>query len=797
MNGLLQDFRHALRRLRKSLGFTAVAVITLALGIGMNTAVFSIVDAAALRLPFQHPEQLVVIENSYSDSDHTPTSFPDFLDWRAQTHSFTQLAASFRSSFNLTGVEEPQRIRGSYISQDYFPLFESQPLLGRSFLPAEHTKGGASVCLISQDFWRRQFSSDLGALSRPVVLDGVAYTVVGIMPATVPDLAGPIPTDLWIPLESQPPYDAHGTNYLQVIGRLKPGVTREKAHSELAVVQEQINKQFPPNKHDVILEPLTEVLLGNVRPILEILLAAVGLVLLIACANVANLLLARGASRVREFAVREALGAERWRIIRQLLAESVLLAGIALLASVFLAWCGTQILLGVWPESQKMPDLALDWRVAIFAALISLLAVVVFGLAPALLTSRTHLHDVMKEGGRNTTDAAGHGRLRTVFVASEMALALVLVIASLLTLRSFYRMLHTDPGFKSEGLLTARIALPETRYTAAAAQRFFTELLSRISNLPGVQSAAATAYVPLGEGGQTGDFQVEGRPAPNSQGPFAEEHFVTPGYFQTLQIPLLHGRYFSETDKEGATRVVIVNNYMARQLWPGEDAVGKRIQVLGAPNDWSVIVGVVADVKTDTVNAPPSMQIYLSTLQHPISDMFLVIRASTDAGSLVPAVKRAVFSLDNQQPVANIALMDQLLSRSLSPSRSSSLLLAIFAGVAMLLAAMGIYTVMTYSVGQRVHEIGIRMALGACGTDIQNMVMKACARICVWGIGLGLLAALAVTRLLHSLLFGIGPNDLLTFALSTFLLVGAAALASYLPARRASRVDPMVALRYE
>jgi putative ABC transport system permease protein len=606
-----------------------------------------------------------------------------------------------------------------------------------------------------------------------------------------------MPTDLWIPLESKPPYEAHGTNYLQVIGRLNSGVTTEKAASEIGVIQEQINQQFPDNKHDVILLPLTDVLLGDVRPILEILLAAVGLILLIECANVANLMLARGTSRTREIAVREALGAARWRIVRQLLTESGLLASIALLASVVLAWSGTRVLLGVWPESQKIPELALDWRVTSFATLISLLAVIVFGLAPALLTSRVHLNEVIKEGGRTTTDGAGHGRLRTGFVASEIALALVLVIASVLTLRSFYSMLHTDPGFNRQGLLTARIALPEARYSKEAGQRFFTQLLSRIRALPGVQSAAATAFVPLGEGGQTGDVQVEGRPAPNSQGPFAEHQFVTPGYFQTMQIPLLRGRYFSETDKADTPKVVVINNYMARQFWPGQDAVGKRIQVLNAPNDWSLIVGIVADTKTDAVNTPPAMQVYLSTLQHPVSDMFLVVRASTDAGALIAGVKGAVFNLDNQQPVSNIALMDQLLSRSLSPSRSFCLLLAIFAGIAMLLAAIGIYAVMAYSVSQRVHEIGIRMALGADGRDIQSMVMQSCARICGWGLGVGLISALLTTRLLRSLLFGVGSTDAVTFALSTLLLGGAAALASYIPARRAARVDPMVALRYE
>jgi len=797
MSGLLQDLRYALRQLRKSRGFTAVAVLTLAVGIGMNTAVFSVVDAVALRLPFQQPEQLVVVENSYSETDRTPDSFPDFLDWRSQSHSFTQLAASFRTSFNLTGVDEPQRVRGSYISQDYFQLFGTQPLLGRSFVPAEHSKGGPNACLISQDFWRRQFGADPGALGRPLLLDGAAYTVVGVMPASAPDLAAPIPTDLWTPLESKPPYDGHGTNFLQVIGRLKSGVSRDTALGELRVIQEQINKQFAPNKHDVILVPLTDVLLGDIRPLLQVLLAAVGLVLLISCANVANLLLARGASRMREFAVREALGAERWRIVRQLLTESVVLAGISLLGSTSLAWLGSRILLGVWPSNQRLPGVVFDWRVAAFAASISLGAVILFGLAPALLTSRIHLHTVMKEGGRQTTGSAGHGRLRTAFVASEMALALMLVIASALTLRSFYRMLHADPGFKSDGLLTARIALPETRYSPAAGQRFFTELLSRIENLPGVQSAAATAFVPLGEGGQTGDFRVEGRPPQNSDGPFAEEHFVTPGYFRTLQIPLLRGRYFDESNKEGTQKVILINSYMARTIWPGQDAIGKRIQVLSAANDWSVVIGVVADIKTDALNTPPSMQIYLSTLQRPITDMFLVVRSPTDAAALVPAVKRAVFELDNQQPVANIALMDQLLSQSLSLSRSSSLLLGIFAGVAMLLATIGIYAVMAYSVGQRVHEIGIRMALGARAPDIQRLIMRMCLQICLWGLGIGLVAALLTTRLLHSLLFGVGPTDAPTFILSTFLLGGAAALASYLPARRATRVDPMVVLRYE
>jgi putative ABC transport system permease protein len=796
MNGLLQDLRYAMRQLRKSPGFTILAVLTLSLGIGMNTAVFSVVNAVALRLPFQHADRLVVLENSYSKTDHTPVSFPDFLDWRKGNHSFADMAAAFRSSFNLTGLQEPQRIRGRYISQDYLPLFGAQPALGRSFVPAEHAKGGPSVCLVSQDFWRRELGADQNIVGRTLTLDGIAYGIVGVMPANVPDLGTATPADVWIPLESKPPYQSHGTNYLQVIGRLKSGVRRESAESDLQVVQEQINKQFPSNKHDVILVPLADVLLGDVRPLLEILLAAVGFVLLIACANVANLLLARGVGRVREFAVREALGADRGRIVRQLLTESAMLAGTALLVSIAVATVATRILLDVWPEGQRLPHLALDGRVAAFAALIAVVAVVVFGVAPALLGSRIDLQSVMKEGGRGI-EADRHGRMRTAFVASEMALALMLVIGSMLTMRSFYRLLHTDPGFNSRGLLTAEIALPDTRYTPESAQRFFTELLSRIKSLREVQSAAATAFVPLGTGGQTGDFQVEGLSARTGEDLFAEYHFVTPDYFQTLQTALLRGRYFSEGDKQGSPHVVVINHYMARQFWSGQDPIGKRIHVLGERNDWSEVIGVVADVKTDGLNTAPSMQIYMSSLQRPVTDMFVVARSSTDAASLVPAIKRAVFELDNQQPVANIALMDQLMSRSSSSSRSATILLGVFSAIAMLMAAMGIYGVMAYSVGQRVQEIGIRMALGAQAADIQRIVMKMCTRICVWGLSVGLLGALLTTHLLNSFLFGVGSTDPLTFVLSALLLVLAAALASYIPARRAAKVDPMVALRYE
>ena len=797
METFLQDVRFAIRMLKKNRGFTLVAVATLALGIGMNAAVFSIVDAVILRLPFEKPEQLMELENSYSDSDVTPTSFPDFLEWRKQNHSFTHLVAFFHASFNFTSGKEPERIRGSYFSRDYFALLGMQPLLGRTLLHQEHEKGGGHVCLISAAFWRREFGSDPGVLGRSVTLDGMSYAVVGVMSSSPLELQATRPSEVWIPLEPNPPYESHGTNYLQVVGRLTEGSTRASATSEVRVIQDRINAQFVPNKHDVVLQPLTDVLLGDTRPMLRILLAAVGLVLLIACANIANLLLARGTGRAKELAVREALGASRGRVVRQLLTESLILALVALVAAVLLTRGITQLFLKVWPEFLSTPQIVLDWRVAAFAAAISLAAVVLFGLAPALLASSTNLGLAMKEGSTRSTGSRGHGRLRSIFVAGEITLALVLVISSVLTLRSFNRLLHTDLGFNPENLLTARIGLPDARYSPEAGQRFFKELLSRMASVHGVQSVATTAYVPLGDGGQTGDFRVEGRPSQGGQGPFAENHFVSTGYFQTLQIPLLHGRLFTETDREGTPKVVVVNNYLARQLWPGQDAVGKRLGVLGAPNDWSEVIGVVADVKAQGVTTPPQMQIYVPAQQHPVTDMYVVIRGASDAGDLLPVLKSTVFEMDSQQPVSNVAFMDQLLSRSLSGSRGSTLLLGVFAALAMLLAGIGIYAVMAYSVSQRAREIGIRIALGASLWDIHGMVIGMCIRVCAWGLGAGVLIALAVTRFLRSLLFGISATDATTFAASVLLLTGAAVVASYIPARRAAKVDPAVALRYE
>ena len=797
MESVMRDLRYGCRMLLKSPGFTLIAILTLGLGIGANTAMFSIVDAAMLRLPFKHASRVVAVENLYSASEHTPASFPDFQDWRQQNHVFSDLAASFQSNFNFTGGREPERISGTYISQGYFGLFGSNPALGRGFSPQDHKKGAASVCLISEEFWRREFNSDHAVLGRTLALDGVAYTVVGVMPSHTPDLHAPPRSDVWIPLEPKPPYDAHGTNYLQIIGRLKTGAAVSQAGSEMQLIQNRINAQFPENQHDLALLPIRDVLLGDTRPLLLVLLAAVGFVLLIACANVANLLLARATARAREFAVRDALGARRSRLVRQSLAESGLLAIFGLSAAALLTEPAASLLLHFWPEKLRKPEaIAFDWRIAAFATAVTVVTVLLFGLAPALFASRPDINLVLKESIHRATDSRSHRRLRSMFVISEIALALVLVIAAMLTLRSFDRLLHTDPGFSSQSLLTARIALPATRYSNAAAVRFFQDLLSRMRVLPGVQSVSASASVPLSGGGQTGDFRVEGRQFAAGQEPFAEEQFVTPEYFQTMQIRLVKGRYFTDADREGSQKVVIINETMAKHLWPGQDPVGKRIGILGGMDEWNPVVGVVADVKSNGLNEAAPLQAYLSYAQYPGRDMFVEVRSSTPAAA-IPSLKRLVLEMDWQQPVSNVALMDQLLSRSVSGQRASTFLLTVFAGLAILLALIGIYGVMAYTVSQRTHEIGVRMALGAGERDIRNTVLAMAVRMSLWGIGAGILAALALTRFLRGLLFGIGTNDPSIFLASALLLAGAALLASYIPARQAVKVEPLRALRYE
>ncbi len=799
METLIQDIRYAVRTLAKTPGFTLIALLTLALGIGANTAIFSILDGVMLKLPFKDAEHLAVVTAYYPDAGDTPTSYPDFVQWRERNAVFSTLVAEFNNNFNYVGKRDPERLFGSLISEGYFQLLDIKPKLGRLPSAEEHRKGATPVCLISDALWKREFNSDSRAPGQAITLSGLTYTIVGVMPPGVPEIDSTNPADIWVPLEARPRWEAHGFNYLRVLGKLKPGVTAQRAKADIEVIQSGIDAQFPANKHAVHVTALPDFLVGNTRPILFVLLGAVGFVLLIACANVANLLLARATGRSREFAIREALGAGRPRLIRQLLTESLLLALTAGLCGVLMSQWAVRAMLHFWPENLRRPEqVSLDPRVLAFTTGVLVLAAVVFGLAPALLASRTNVNTHLKESGRGASDSRGHKRLRSVFVVSEIALATVLLVGATLMLRSLSRLQRTDPGFDAHGLLALRIPLPSSRYAKPEQQsQFFEKLLAATRNLPGVKSVAATSYLPFADG-VTADFKVEGVTFPSDHAPFAEVHVISPDYFSTMSIPLIKGRWFSDQDRTTTAKVLVINRTMAEKIWPGQDAIGKRVDIgFSEKPEWAEVVGVVGNIKADALDTPPAMQVYASYQQLPMMTMSLLVRSAGDPASLIEPVKHAVAGIDSQQPVSESIMMDELISLSVARPRSSTFLLAVFAGLAMLMASIGIYGVMAYSIAQRVHEIGIRMALGARSGEILRMVLVSGMRLTMIGAGAGTITALILARFMRTLLFGITGTDPITFAVAGLALGGTALLASYLPARRAAKVDPMVALHYE
>jgi len=795
MESLFQDVRFGMRMLRKSPGFAAIAVLTLALGIGANIAVFTLVDALVLKLPFPEPQELALVMNHY-ESGSTPTSLPDFLDLRQQNTSFQQLVATFGSGLTYRGKEEPQRIHGAYFSQDYFKTLGFQPLIGRVANEEEHRLKAPQVCLLGEQFWNKEFASDPHVMGQVLSLGDGECTVIGVMPKNTPDFRLNAP-DVWVPLESHPPFDRRGTNYLTVIGRLKPGVDLQGATANLQSIQRSINSQFPGNAHNFDVQPLTTFILGDIRPLLMVLIAAVCIVLLIACANVANLLLARGTGRAKEFAIREAVGARRIRLVRQLLTEGLILSLVAAAIGVLLTVWAVQLFLRYWPADIHRPDsLQIDWRVLLFSVGVAVVATALAALLPALGSSRLNLNTTLKESGQQTSSSAGNRRLRNSFVTVELALSVLLLVGCLLTLRSFDRIIHSDSGFQTDRIITATVNLPN-RYTEEQSRAFYSQLLDRLKTSPGVESAAAAAYMPLGAGGQTGGFRAEGHTYPPGQGPVAEENFVTPEYFQTLSIQLIKGRYFTEQDRPNSPKVVVINQYMAEQLWPGQDPIGKKLGALLPEDQWQEVVGVVRDVKSNGAMVPAIMQVYLPFYQLTPSGMMLAVRAKADPSSLGPVIKQAVHELDPTIPIANMSLMDELAFENVSRPRSATILMSIFAGISLLLAAVGLYGVMAYSVGQRAHEFGIRLAMGATSADIFRTVLRAAALISILGILAGIVAAILLTRFMRALLYGISATDPVAFALAVGFLLLIALLASYIPARRATKVDPMVALRYE
>ena len=807
MEILWQDVRFGVRMLVKSPTFTIVAVLALALGIGANSAIFSVVNTILLRpLPYPDPDSLVMVWE-----DRTKAGYPrdtpspaNFISWKEQSQTLLGMSAYTNLSVSLTGVGEPERIEGQRVSASLFPLLGVEPLMGRAFLPEEDQPGGNRVAIMSHGLWQRRFGSDPNIVGKALMLNGESRTIVGVMPANFEFPARE--NDIWVPIAFPPDEAARrGAHFLRVIARTKPGVSVEQAQAEMNTIAAGLQQQFPQTNTAVgaALIPLHEQLVGDIRPALLILLGAVGFVLLIACVNVANLLLARASARQKEIAVRIALGAGRLRLVRQFLTESILLSALGGAFGLLLAVWSIKLLTAFIPANiSQAKSVSIDAGVLLFTVGISLLTGLIFGLAPALQASRFNLNDTLKEGGRDATSGGRGGRVRNLLVVTEIALALVLLIGAGLLINSFWQLRNVDPGFQTDNLLTMKVVLPPLKYPDTARRAaFYDELTQRVQALPGVRAASVTTNLPLTNRGNGMGFTVEGRPelAPG-QSNSAVVRVVSPNYFQTMGIKLLGGREFTDQDTADAPVVLVVGETMAKRFWPGEDPVGKRIKFgsFNSTADWLSIAGVVKDVKHFELNTNDREQIYLSYRQAGFFEpRDLAVRTEVDPLSLAASVRNAVWGIDKDQPVSNIRTMEEIVSESVARQRFNTLLLGIFAVVALVLASIGIYGVMSYSVTQRTHEIGIRMALGAQALDELKLTVGQGLKLVLLGLFIGLAAAFGLTRVMSSLLFGVSPTDPITFIVIPLVLFAAAMLASYIPARRAARVDPLIALRNE
>ena len=806
METLWQDLRYGVRMMLKSPGFTLVAVVTLALGIGANTAIFSVVNAVLLRpLSFKDSNQLVWFWENQPDFRHANISPADFLDFQAQTRAFEQITAFRQMDFTLTGDRQPEQIHGMIVSANYFSVLGAEVEAGRGFQPDDGRPGAARVAVLSHGFWQQRFGGDPNVIGKALTLSGQSVTVVGIAPPQLKTERA----ELWLnPRTVVPdqlfgvdrdPATIRGSHYLHSIGRLNPGATLQQAQDEISAIATRLEEQFPATNsgHTIELISLLDQTVGRLRPALLVLLGAVGLVLLIACVNVANLMLARATARHKEMALRMALGASRWRVVRQLLTESLALATLGGACGSLLAVWGVDLLVAMSPENiPRLHEIGVDRQVLGFTLLISLATGIIFGLAPALAASRPDLNEALKEGGRSATPGASRGRMRATLVIVEVALALLVLVGAGLLGKSFVRLRSVDPGFQPAKLLTMWLFLADARYTKEAPRlAFLKELNARLEALPGVEGVGIGDDLPIAGTDTSTDLTVEGREASGGEQLMSGVHVVNPRYLEAMGIPLLKGRTFTERDTSEAPEVVLVNETMARRLWPGQEAVGKRIKLLG-PN-WAEVVGVVRDVKHNGLNAEPTMDAYVSHLQAPWPWMSVSLRSNLDPVALRASVRREVQAIDPNQAVANFKTMDQVIGESVGERRLSLVLFGLFGAVALLLAGVGIYGVMGYGVTQRTHEIGIRMALGAQTGDVLKLVVGQGMTLALAGVAAGLLGAFGLTRLMISLLFGVSATDTFTFVVIALVLAGVALLACYLPARRASRIDPMVALRYE
>jgi len=806
MNTFLKDLRYGIRTLIQKPGFTIVAIIALALAIGSSSAMFSVVNAVILKpLNFDDSQDVVIIWESAPklNFDIFTASPPNFHDWRVQAKSFDHMAAYQRTQFTLTGMDAAERVPGAFVSSDYFPLVKTPAMIGRTLLPEEAAAGKDKVVVLSYGFWNRRLGADPEVAGRKLMLNGEPYNIVGVMPER---FMYPANTELWAPLIVNPT-QGRGAHFLVALGRLKSGVSMETAAAEMKTIASDLEKQHPNsndgwttkvfNLHDDIIKDL--------RQSLYILLGAVGFVLLIACANVANLLLARGADRSREMAVRTAMGASRFRIIRQLLTESVLLSLAGGILGIVLAYLALSTFVAMAPQNlPRIQEATMDRTVLAFAVLISLLTGIGFGVFPAFQISRTNLNDSLKEATRGTSGGTERHRIRNLLVVAEVALTIVVLIGAGLMLQSLSKLMGVNPGFDSHNVLTAQFNLPRVRYPNNAAQTAFMDrMLERLSTLPGVSKLGTVSSLPLGGGSMVITYTIVGKPPvlPQNQ-PSAAIRFITPSYFSSLKVPMAQGREFTDQDRAGAAPVIIINEALARREFPGEDPLGRQMQIgygntAADGNLQRTIVGVVKDMKITSIRGEAEPQYYLPYAQMPFSSVAITMRTAGDPGQLASLLRSEMKNLDADIALFALRPFQEVVATSISQARFNSVLLATFAGIALLLASVGVYGVMAYSVNQRTHEIGIRMALGQRRSSVLRMVLGQAMLMAAIGIVIGVAGAYALTHVMTTMLYNVTPTDPITFIGVSLILVAVAAAASYLPAHRATRVDPMIALRYE
>jgi predicted permease len=807
-----KDIRYSVRMLAKHPGFTLVAVIALALGIGANTAIFSVVNAVLLKpLPYKNPERLVMLWEQHPQSGRMGASGLNFLEWRKESRSFEDITVFTNTSFDLTGLDIAERIEGTQASTSFFNVLGGEAMLGRTFQAGDDTAGAQRVVVVSHGFWQSRLGGDAGVIGKEIRLNDESRTIIGVMP---PDFGNRVDTWVWTPLITDPEHIGVGGRSLSAVARLKPEVTLAQAQSEMSGIAARLAEVRPEFNREwtVSLVPLHEQVTGDVRLILLVLSGAVGLVLLIACANVANLLLVSAARREHEMAIRTALGATRARLVRQLLTESMLLALAGGALGLLMAMWGVDLLLGLAPGGiPRVREIGIDSQVLGFTLLVSLVTGVMFGLAPAWQSSRGDLSVALKGVGKSSSVSFGRNRLRGTLVIVEVALAVVLLVGAGLLMRSFVRLTEVDPGFGAGNVLLLDIPLSATRYKEDhQVVRFYEEMFRRVRGLPGVEAAGTTHSLPLGGSDSNRPFVIADVPTPEpGKEPGASYRVISPEYFRALGIPVLRGTDFKETDNAGAPGVVIINQTLARRFWKDEDPIGKRLRqgAVGGESPWLTIIGIVGDVRHTGLDREPKPEMYFSYAQAATQNsnsiagnrrrITLAVRVNGNPANFADAVRGEIAAIDKNQPVTSIRTLDETVARSVTPQRFNALLLGIFACLAVLLAMIGVYGVMSFAVTGRTREIGIRMALGARGADVVRMIVGQGMLLVVLGVVIGLAASFALTRLIANLLYGTSATDPVVFIAIPALLSLVALVACYIPARRATKIDPMIALRYE